>query len=107
MNSITTDYLGMLLKANHDTAGREKLIFEEIIDECWTRNNADIALMDYFSSRHTHWQEKAREEALDLLGQRYQNYKDISKLKIVWELSTAPLFFHNINFFQKLIPKIL
>lgn len=56
---------------------------------------------------HTDWQEKAREEALDLLGQRYQNYEYISKLKIVWELSTAPLFFHYINFFQKLIPKIL
>ncbi|XP_019235806.1 PREDICTED: cytochrome P450 CYP749A22-like [Nicotiana attenuata] len=81
MNSNTTDYLGMLLKANHDTAGRDEIIFEEIIDEYKMFCDAGQETTQTLLSRtisllalHTDWQDKAREEMSMIINETLRLY---------------------------------
>jgi len=85
------DYLGSLMKANHDPV--EKMIrisVDDMVDECKTfylagqeTTNGVLAWSVFLLAIHTDWQEKARKEVLELFGQQNPNAEGITRLKIM------------------------
>ncbi|KAL3830596.1 hypothetical protein ACJIZ3_019398 [Penstemon smallii] len=61
-----SDFLGSLLKAHHNTDPKNRISVDDIIDEFYTD-----------------WQEKAREEVLQLIGKENPTVEAISRMKIL------------------------
>ncbi|KAG5521329.1 hypothetical protein RHGRI_033772 [Rhododendron griersonianum] len=89
-NNYGSDFLGSLLKANHDPDEKNRVSVDEMVDECITfylagqeTTNAILAWSLLLLAIHTDWQEKARKEVFELFGQQNPNAEGIARLKIV------------------------
>lgn len=85
-----TDFLGQLVKANHDTDERYQLSTQDIIDECKTfyvsgdgTTSLVLSWAVLLLSVHKEWQERAREEVFELFGRENPLSEGIAKLKTV------------------------
>ncbi|XP_047981840.1 cytochrome P450 CYP749A22-like [Salvia hispanica] len=89
-DSFGSDFLGSLLKGHHDTDPKSQISAAEIIDECktfyFTGQETTFSLLSWTTfllAIHTDWQERAREEVLQLFGQQNPNSDGLSRLKTV------------------------
>ncbi|KAA8532861.1 hypothetical protein F0562_033022 [Nyssa sinensis] len=89
-NKFGTDYLGLLLKANHDADKNNSITVEDVIDECKTfyiaGHDSTSTLLGWIVlllAIHTDWQEKARQEVFELFGKQYPNSENIGRLQMV------------------------
>ncbi|VVA24216.1 Hypothetical predicted protein [Prunus dulcis] len=89
-NSFGSDFLGLLLKANHESNDNEnqRISVDELIDECKTfyfagqeTTNTLLSWTVFLLALHTDWQEEARKEVLQLFGKQTPNLDGIGKLK--------------------------
>ncbi|PQQ17077.1 cytochrome P450 CYP749A22 [Prunus yedoensis var. nudiflora] len=86
-DSFGSDFLGLLLKANHEANENQRISVQEIIDECKTfyfagqeTTNTLLAWTVFLLALHTDWQEEARKEVLQLFGKQTPNLDGIGKL---------------------------
>ena len=84
------DFLGLLLKAHHDTNSNQRISVDDVVDECKTFYLAGhestasfLAWTVFLLAHHTDWQEEARKEVLQLFGKQTPNPDGIAKLKTV------------------------
>ncbi|XP_008243890.1 PREDICTED: cytochrome P450 CYP749A22-like [Prunus mume] len=82
------DFLGVLLKAHHDTDENQRISIDEIVDECKTfyfagqeTTNSLLAWTIFLLALDTDWQEEARKEVLQLFGKENPNPDGLNKLK--------------------------
>ncbi|KAK9191558.1 hypothetical protein WN943_020171 [Citrus x changshan-huyou] len=82
------DYFGLLLKAYHDPDMTKRISLDVLIDECKTfyiaGHETTTKLLTWtilLLATHTDWQEKLREEVLELFGQQNPTPDGIGKLK--------------------------
>ncbi|KAK9934968.1 hypothetical protein M0R45_022087 [Rubus argutus] len=82
------DFLGLLLKAHHDTNSNQRISVDDVVDECKTFYLAGhestasfLAWTVFLLAHHTDWQEEARKEVLQLFGKQTPNPDGIAKLK--------------------------
>lgn len=92
-NNFGTDFLGSLLKVHNDMDQKNRISAVDIIDECKTfyfaGHETTFSLLSWsilLLAIHTDWQEKARQEVLELFGQENPNSEGISRLKTVSKL---------------------
>ncbi|KAH0991249.1 hypothetical protein GBA52_002732 [Prunus armeniaca] len=86
-DSFGSDFLGLLLKANHEANENQRISVQEIIDECKTfyfagqeTTNTLLCWTVFLLALHTDWQEEARKEVLQLFGKQTPNLDGIGKL---------------------------
>ncbi|PHT33691.1 hypothetical protein CQW23_25491 [Capsicum baccatum] len=84
------DFLGSLLKAHHDADVKTRISADDIIDECKTfyfaAHETTTNLLSWsvlLLVSHPEWQEKARQEVVELYGQETPKTESISRLHIV------------------------
>ncbi|KAG8383011.1 hypothetical protein BUALT_Bualt05G0139500 [Buddleja alternifolia] len=89
-SSFGSDFLGSLLRVHHDMDQGNQISASDIIDECKTfyfaGQETTYGLLSWsvlLLAIHTEWQEKARNEVLQLFGQVNPNLEGIARLKIV------------------------
>ncbi|KAI8527488.1 hypothetical protein RHMOL_Rhmol12G0079200 [Rhododendron molle] len=87
-NNYGSDFLGSLIKANHDPDEKNRISIDDMVDECKTfylagqeTTNGLIAWSIFLLAIHTDWQEKARKEVIQLFGQENPNPEGIARLK--------------------------
>ncbi|XP_059655640.1 cytochrome P450 CYP749A22-like isoform X2 [Cornus florida] len=90
VDSFGTDYLGLLVKAYHDADEKHRITIEDVVDECKTfylaGQETTATLLTWtvlLLAIHTDWQEKARQEVLELFGQEHPNSEGIGRLKMM------------------------
>lgn len=90
LESYGGDFLGALIKANHSVDENQKISIDDVVDECKTfyfaGHETTASLLSWtilLLATHTHWQDRARKEVLELFGQQNPNPDSISRLKIV------------------------
>ena len=96
--SKADDLLGLMLQANNQStlpenlSGKKsgKMTLEEVIEECkqfylagQETTSAWLTWTMIVLAMHPEWQEKARQEVLELCGKNEPTFKDISHFKIV------------------------
>ncbi|XP_022734223.1 cytochrome P450 CYP749A22-like [Durio zibethinus] len=86
----SNDFLGLLMKAYHDTDKTKSISVDDLIDECKTfyfagheTTTSSLTWTLFLLAMHTEWQDKARMEVLDLIGQQNPTLDSISKLKTI------------------------
>ncbi|MCL7024824.1 hypothetical protein MKW94_009191 [Papaver nudicaule] len=86
------DYLGILVKAYHESDDSKKISVDDLIDECKTfyvaGHETTTSLLTWtclLLAIHPEWQDKARKEVFELLGENKITADDnfLGKLKIV------------------------
>ncbi|KAG8383010.1 hypothetical protein BUALT_Bualt05G0139400 [Buddleja alternifolia] len=89
-SSFGSDFLGSLLKAHHDMDRANQISPSDILDECKTfyfaGHETTYSLLSWsvlLLALHSDWQEKARNEVLQLFGQENPKSEGIARLKIV------------------------
>ena len=89
-DSFGSDFLGLLLKAHHNTDAKQRISMDEMVDECKTfylagqeTTSSLLAWTVFLLAVHTDWQEEARKEVLDLFGKQNPKPDGISRLKSV------------------------
>ncbi|KAK4381505.1 cytochrome [Sesamum angolense] len=88
-DSFGSDFLGSLLKAHHEGGEKNQMSAAEIIDECKTFYFAgqlttySLLWTVLLLAIHTDWQEKARNEVLQLFGRENPNSEAIARMKTV------------------------
>ncbi|KAK9921910.1 hypothetical protein M0R45_030403 [Rubus argutus] len=87
-DSFGSDFLGLLLKAHHNTDDRNKISVDDIIDKCKAiyfagqeTTNGLLVWTVFLLALHPDWQEEARKEVLQLFGKQNPNPDGIAKLK--------------------------
>lgn len=92
MESYGNDFLGLLLTAMHDVDENKKITFDNVIAECKTFYSAGFETLSsllawtvFLLAIHTDWQQEARKEVLDTLGDRDPDFNGTTKLKKVRE----------------------
>ncbi|KAK6931374.1 Cytochrome P450 [Dillenia turbinata] len=90
VDNFGTDFLGLLVKANHDPEERKRISVEDLVDECKTfyiaGHETTASLLSWtvlLLAIHDDWQEKARKEVLDIFGQQIPNSDGIARLKMM------------------------
>ncbi|TYG36973.1 hypothetical protein ES288_D13G105400v1 [Gossypium darwinii] len=90
IDNYGADFLGLLLQAYHDVDENRRILVEDLIDECKTFYIVGQEPINFLLSWtvlllaiHTDWQEKAREEVIELFGHQNPHPDDLSKLNIV------------------------
>ncbi|KAK6931019.1 Cytochrome P450 [Dillenia turbinata] len=90
MENYGSDFLRLLLKANHDADEKKGIAIEDLVDECKTfyiaGQETTTSLLSWtvlLLAIHDHWREKARKEVIELFGQENPNSNGIARLKIV------------------------
>ncbi|KAF2298908.1 hypothetical protein GH714_029042 [Hevea brasiliensis] len=90
LESYGNDFLGLLVKANHDADKRMKLSVDDVIDECKTfyvggheTTTSLLAWTVLLLAIHMDWQDKARKEVVELFGKQNPTPDGISRLKIM------------------------
>ncbi|KAK6931099.1 Cytochrome P450 [Dillenia turbinata] len=88
MNDFGSDFLGILVKANHEESDENKVTAQELVGECKTFFGAGhetitslLAWTVLLLAIHDDWQEKARKEVLEIFGQQVPNSDGIARLK--------------------------
>jgi PHYB activation tagged suppressor 1 len=89
-DSFGNDFLGLLLKAHHGANDKQRLSFEELVEECRTfyfagqeTTNSLLSWIVLLLALHPDWQEEARKEVLQLFGKQTPNYDGLAQLKTV------------------------
>eukprot|EP00257_Ricinus_communis_P001628 XP_002512037.2 cytochrome P450 CYP749A22 [Ricinus communis] len=84
------DFLGLLLKAHHDNDKAKKISVNDLIDECKSfyvagheTTSSSLTWTVLLLAIHPIWQEKAREEVLELFGKQNPSPDGIRRLKIM------------------------
>ncbi|XP_065864448.1 cytochrome P450 CYP749A22-like [Euphorbia lathyris] len=85
------DFLGLLVKAHHDTDHSKKISVDDLIDECKSfyvagqeTTASSLTWTAFLLAIHTDWQDKAREEVLQLFGSNINpSFESLTKLKIM------------------------
>ncbi|KAL7110418.1 hypothetical protein ACP275_05G025100 [Erythranthe tilingii] len=87
-NGFGDDYLGSLLRANHDPVVKKRISVQEIIDECkpfYSAGHATTSTLLSWTALllaiDSEWQEKARQEVLQVFGPHNPNSEGLSRLK--------------------------
>lgn len=87
------DFLGSLLEAYHDRDGSKRLVMQDMVDECKTfyfaGHETTTSLLGWtmlLLSTNKQWQEKARNEVVELFGQTNPTSDGIPRLKTVCNL---------------------
>ncbi|XP_050373897.1 cytochrome P450 CYP749A22-like isoform X2 [Argentina anserina] len=82
------DFLGLLLRAHHDTNEKKRISLDDLVDECKTfyfagqeTTNSMLAWTVFLLAHYTDWQEKAREEVLQIFGRQTLDPDGLTKLK--------------------------
>lgn len=90
VESYGSDLLGVLMQAYHNVDETLKISLDDLIDECKTfyiaGHETTASLLTWtvlLLAIHNDWQDKARNEVLQLFGQQSPNADNISRLKIV------------------------
>lgn len=85
-----SDFLGLLLKAYHENDKTKKISIDDLIDECKTfyvagheTTTSSLTWTLLFLAIHTDWQNRAREEVLQIFGQQNPCPDSIGRLKTV------------------------
>ncbi|KAK2981278.1 hypothetical protein RJ640_006979 [Escallonia rubra] len=88
VGNFGVDFLGLLVKANHDADEGNRITVQDVVDECKTfyiagheTTTSLLAWTVLLLAIHTDWQEKARQEVLDLFGKEPPNSDGIPRLK--------------------------
>ncbi|EEF50708.1 cytochrome P450, putative [Ricinus communis] len=88
--SFRNDFLGSLLKAYHENNMAKKITVANLIDECKTfyvaGHETTTSLLTWILlllAIHPEWQEKAREEVLEIFGSQRLSSDGLTGLKIV------------------------
>ncbi|KAK8522813.1 hypothetical protein V6N12_056508 [Hibiscus sabdariffa] len=84
------DFLGLLLNAYHESDEKNRLLEQDLVDECKTfyfagheTTNSLLAWTFLLLATHTDWQDRARTEVLEVFGNRNPDSEGISKLKTI------------------------
>ncbi|KAK8508035.1 hypothetical protein V6N12_025143 [Hibiscus sabdariffa] len=84
------DFLGILLQAYHDVDENRRILIQDLIDECKTfyisgqeTSNSLLSWTVLLLAIHSDWQDKAREEVIELFGHKNPHPKDLSKLNTI------------------------
>ncbi|KAF7123836.1 hypothetical protein RHSIM_Rhsim12G0072200 [Rhododendron simsii] len=87
-NNYGSDFLGSLIKANHDPDEKNRISIDDMVDECKTfylagqeTTNGLLAWSIFLLAIHKDWQEKARNEVIELFGHENPNPEGIARLK--------------------------
>ncbi|XWS69607.1 hypothetical protein CRYUN_Cryun04dG0193000 [Craigia yunnanensis] len=87
-DSFGSDFLGLLVNAYHDTDEKNRLSVEDLVDECKTfyfagqeTTNSLLAWTVLVLAIHADWQEKARQEVIEVFGDKNPHSEGIAKLK--------------------------
>ncbi|CAM8881395.1 unnamed protein product [Rhodiola kirilowii] len=82
------DFLGLLLKASHESDESTRIGAQTIVDECKTfyvagsdTSNTLLTWTVFLLAIHTDWQEEARKEVLQHFGQANPHHDGISRLE--------------------------
>lgn len=85
-----SDFLGALLRAHHDSDKKNRISVDNIIDECkvffLAGHETTTSLLSWtllLLAIHTDWQEKARDEVVELFGQGNPTAEGLARLKTV------------------------
>ncbi|XP_057509091.1 cytochrome P450 CYP749A22-like isoform X2 [Actinidia eriantha] len=85
-----SDLLGLLVEANNNTDENSRITEEDVVDECKTfyiaGHETTTTLLSWtvlLLAIHTDWQDKAREEVLELFGQKHPNAEGIGRMKMM------------------------
>ncbi|KAK1389851.1 Cytochrome P450, E-class, group I [Heracleum sosnowskyi] len=85
---IGGDFLGSLLEANHDKDVSKRILMQDMVDECKTfyfaGHETTTSLLGWtilLLSTNKHWQERARNEVVELFGQKNPTSDGIARLK--------------------------
>ncbi|KAE8659019.1 CYP749A22 protein [Hibiscus syriacus] len=86
--SFGDDFLGLLIKAYHDSDEGKRLLLQDLVDECKTfylagqeTVNSLLGWAVLLLSIHRDWQEKARREVIEIFGNQNPHHEGIHKLK--------------------------
>uniref|UniRef100_A0A7N0ZS13 Cytochrome P450 n=1 Tax=Kalanchoe fedtschenkoi TaxID=63787 RepID=A0A7N0ZS13_KALFE len=82
------DFLGRLVKSHHDPDKSKRITLDDVVDECKTfymaghetTNNA-LAWAMLLLATHEDWQERARKEVIQTLGQDEPSSEGVTRLK--------------------------
>ncbi|KAK9051228.1 hypothetical protein SSX86_027854 [Deinandra increscens subsp. villosa] len=87
MDTRVNDYLGELLAASRDEDDLKRISIDDMVDECKTfyfaGHETTASLLGwtvFLLATHYEWQEKAREEVLELLGNKNPDLNSITRL---------------------------
>ncbi|XP_074325964.1 cytochrome P450 CYP749A22-like [Apium graveolens] len=88
--SFGTDFLGSLMKAMIESEQDKRITIQDVVDECKTfyvagqeTTSTLLSWVVFLLGSHTDWQEKARQEVLNLFGKEQPHSDGIARLKIV------------------------
>lgn len=98
-NTFGSDFLGALMKVNHELDPKVRISLEDIIDECKVffvagheTSSSLLSWTAFLLSIHQEWQENAREEVVRFFGKMEKpTAEGLSKLKIVWKSTPLKL----------------
>ncbi|CAL8994738.1 unnamed protein product [Prunus brigantina] len=104
-----SDFLGLLLKAHHDTNEKQRISVDDLVDECKTfyfagqeTTNSLLAWTVFLLALHRDWQEEARKEVLQLFGKQNPHPEGISKLKTMSMIINESLRLYSpVIFFER------
>ncbi|KAH6798678.1 hypothetical protein C2S51_035162 [Perilla frutescens var. frutescens] len=89
-HNFGNDFLGSLMKVNHEHDPNIRISLDDIVDECKVffiaghdTTSSLLSWTAFLLSNYPDWQEKAREEVLRLFGQEKPTAEGISRLKIM------------------------
>ncbi|XP_050237844.1 cytochrome P450 CYP749A22-like [Mercurialis annua] len=89
-NRYGTDFLGLMLKAHHEADKAKNLSLDDLIDECKTfyvaGHETTASLLTWIIlllAMHQDWQDKARDEILEIFGRKTPFPDGLTRLKIV------------------------
>lgn len=90
IENFGSDFLGLLIKDYHETDTSKSITLDDVIDECKTLYLAGqettanlLSWTVLLLAIHTDWQDEARKEVFELIGQQNPNPDAIASLKIV------------------------
>ncbi|XP_020547109.1 cytochrome P450 CYP749A22-like isoform X2 [Sesamum indicum] len=89
-DNFGNDFLGSLLKVHHDIDPKSRISVDDIVDECKVfyiagheTTSTLLSWTVFLLSIFTEWQEKARDEVVQVFGQEKPTAEGIARLKIV------------------------
>ncbi|XVF43276.1 hypothetical protein PTKIN_Ptkin02bG0027400 [Pterospermum kingtungense] len=89
-NSFGTDFLEQLVNACHDSDRKNRISVQDLVDECKTfylagqeTANSLLAWTVLILAIHQDWQEKARQEVIEVFGNQNPHSEGIGRLKIM------------------------